>query len=149
MYKLKNLKTNKILHKSYNSIRFKVYHSSAAVDPDSSATVIDPDTTETSNRKATEHIDTPTTKRMMTSLDLSSPQPTDTPTERSWIRELNLHYTERDLINELNELNDRCMDAASTLLGQKFPTLKDCNLPSSYRVLNTARAWVRTRIVSK
>ena len=61
---------------------------------------------------------------MMTSLDLPSPQPTDTPTERSWIRELNLYYTERDLINEQNELNDRCMDAASTLLRQKFPDAK-------------------------
>ena len=41
-----------------------------------------------------------------------------------WIRDLNLHKTDMPLITRKDgQLNDRCMDAASSLLRKKFPTI--------------------------
>ena len=41
-----------------------------------------------------------------------------------WISELNLKFADKDIIENNQELNDRCMDAVSVLLKRKFTEIK-------------------------
>ena len=104
VYGLRNLKANKTLAKTYNSTRFKVYFSDDAT----------PTTTPTPTHTAT-HTTTPTKRKA----DIPLPKRHHTD---YWKQDLNLHTADRDVILELNQLNDRHLDAASTLLRRQFPT---------------------------
>ena len=98
VYRLKNLKTNKILAKTYSSIRFKLYHS-ADVSPN------------------------PPQKRKR---EESEGPPLEEPLYKgeNWIVGMNLKTSDREAMETNCELNDRCMDAVSYLLRQQFPAMK-------------------------
>lgn len=99
VYRLKNPKTSKVLAKSYNSMRFKIYFAAT-------------EHTEVDKKRKAECIDD----------DLAPPPPTEN--EYVWIKDLNLKTADKDSILNNDELNDRCMDAASTLLSKQFPSVR-------------------------
>ena len=109
VYRLKNVKTQKVLAKLYNSMHFKEYYSQVF--------------SETS-----ENVDSNTPKRKM-GMD-ESPEPESqmkrqcTSKSDMWVPELNLKIVDRKSIENNDYLNDRCMNAVSDLLRKQFPEMK-------------------------
>ena len=107
VYRLKNLKTQKVLGKTYNSMRFKEYHCPVSDQCQKSENCENSERASKKRKYETEH--TPA---------VDSGSTTDV-----WIQSLNLKPSDRITILH-DELNDRCIDAVSNLLKRQFPNMK-------------------------
>ena len=144
VYRLKNVKTQKVLAKTFNSMRFKIYHlPQTTTEPtetepkDTTPKVNEPDVpkadvTVPDARVPLASENFPQKRKCCTYDNEEPPNKKPQSDPDIWSDSLNLKMSDRSLVEEGLELNDKIMDAVSQLLKNQFPHLK--GLQSTLRI---------------